>query len=126
MAFFGIGKKSAVKGGASIAVLEDESQGSPSENTDSPVVVASSKKKGLFGAGRSKKSATSAVTSAGRPAATKVKARGPSGELNIYTAVLAAACVALLAGCVFIAMDNCSGVAGTNDEGNPFAVISSR
>lgn len=56
----------------------------------------------------------------------KPKARVDGGEPNIYTGVLAAAAIALLVGCILIAMDNLSGVTGTTEEGNPFAVISSR
>ncbi|MSQ90577.1 MAG: hypothetical protein EXS01_04170 [Phycisphaerales bacterium] len=97
----------------------------------------------LFGIGKKKSKAAAAtpgsvapeVTSAATPATKKVakaksaapaKPKSKGGELNIYTAVLAAAAVALAAGCVFIALDNLAGVVGTNDEGNPFAVISSR
>ncbi len=59
-------------------------------------------------------------------AVAKPKARVGGGEPDIYTGVLAAAAIALLAGCILIAMDNLSGVADTTEEGNPFAVISSR
>ena len=129
MAFFGIGKKTPKAGNASAEPVESDD--GALEIGDAPPVAVTPAKKGRFGFGGGK--------SAGKPAdakkaaktkssakAEKPKSKNSGGELNIYTGILAAAVVALAAGCVFVAMDNLSGVVGTNDEGNPFAVISSR
>lgn len=53
------------------------------------------------------------------------KAHSPSGELNIYTAILLAGTLALGAGVAAVTLDNLAGVDGTNDEGNPFMAIDS-
>lgn len=131
MAFFGIGKKTpkAGKEPAAPVALDDGAM----EFGDAAPMVVTPAKKGRFGFGGGKSAGKSGGKIAGAQKAAKTKAsaakpksKGASGELNIYTGILAAAFVALAAGCVFIAMDNLSGVLGTNDEGNPFAVISSR
>ena len=131
MAFFGIGKKTpkAGKEPAAPVALDDGAM----EFGDAAPIVVTPAKKGRFGFGGGKSGGKSGGKIAGAQKAAKTKAsaakpksKGASGELNIYTGILAAAVVALAAGCVFIAMDNLSGVLGTNDEGNPFAVISSR
>lgn len=128
MAFFGIGKKTP-KAGKTPAALVAQDDGAM-ELGDAVPVAAASVKKSRFGfggksggklAGAQKAAKTKTKASVAKP-----KSKAASGELNIYTGILAAAVVALAAGCVFVAMDNLSGVAGTNDEGNPFAVISSR
>ena len=131
MAFFGIGKKTpkAGKEPAAPVALDDGAM----EFGDAAPMVVTPAKKGRFGFGGGKSGGKSGGKIAGAQKAAKTKAsaakpksKGASGELNIYTGILAAAVVALAAGCVFVAMDNLSGVVGTNDEGNPFAVISSR
>ena len=127
MAFFGIGKKTP-KAGKTPAALVAQDDGATELGDAAPVAVASAKK-GRFGFGGGKsggKLAGAQKAAKTKASAAKPKSKGASGELNIYTGILAAAVVALAAGCVFIAMDNLSGVLGTNDEGNPFAVISSR
>ena len=131
MAFFGIGKKTPKAGKESAApVAQDDGA---MEFGDAAPIVATPAKTGRFGFGGGKSGGKSGGKIAGAQKAAKTKAsaakpksKGASGELNIYTGILAAAVVALAAGCVFIALDNLSGVVGTNDEGNPFAVISSR
>ena len=135
MAFFGIGKKTpkAGKEPAAPVALDDGAM----EFGDAAPMVVTPAKKGRFGFGGGKSGGNSGGKSGGKIAgaqkaaktkasAAKPKSKGASGELNIYTGILAAAVVALAAGCLFVAMDNLSGVVGTNDEGNPFAVISSR
>ena len=131
MAFFGIGKKTpkAGKEPAAPVALDDGAM----EFGDAAPMVVTPAKKGRFGFGGGKSGGKSGGKLAGAQKAAKTKAsaakpksKGASGELNIYTGILAAAVVALAAGCVFIYMDNLSGVFGTKDEGNPFAVISSR
>ena len=131
MAFFGIGKKTpkAGKEPAAPVALDDGAM----EFGDAAPMVVTPAKKGRFGFGGGKSGGKSGGKIAGAQKAAKTKAsaakpksKGASGELNIYTGILAAAVVALAAGCVFIALDNLSGVVGTNNEGNPFAVISSR
>ena len=131
MAFFGIGKKTPKAGKEPAApVAQDDGA---MEFGDAAPIVATPAKKGRFGFGGGKSGGKSGGKIAGAQKAAKTKAsaakpksKGASGELNIYTGILAAAVVALAAGCVFIALDNLSGVVGTNNEGNPFAVISSR
>lgn len=106
MAFLGIGKKKAPAAPKAAAVaVSGEAEGA-AESSEAP---APSK-------GRTKVAA---------PEKPKAKARKVSGELDIYTVVLVAAFIALTAGCVLIAMDNLTGVEGTGDEGNPFALVSS-
>jgi uncharacterized ParB-like nuclease family protein len=128
MAFFGIGKKTP-KAGKTPAALVSQDDGATELGDAAPVAVASAKK-GRFGfggkSGGKPESSQKAAKTKTKASAAKPKSKGASGELNIYTGILAAAVVALAAGCVFVAMDNLSGVVGTNDEGNPFAVISSR
>jgi hypothetical protein len=46
--------------------------------------------------------------------------------MNVYTGVLLAAMLVLGAGATMIAMTNMDAVAGTADEGNPFAVMPGR
>ena len=58
--------------------------------------------------------------------AAKAKSGGGGGELNVYTGVLLAAMLVLGTGAAMIAMTNMDAVAGTADEGNPFAVMSGR
>jgi hypothetical protein len=58
--------------------------------------------------------------------AAKAKSAGGGGELNVYTGVLLAAMLVLGAGAAMIAMTNMDAVAGSADEGNPFAVMSGR
>jgi hypothetical protein len=58
--------------------------------------------------------------------AAKTRGGGLGGELNVYTGVLLAAMLVLGAGAAMIAMTNMDAVAGSADEGNPFAVMSSR
>ena len=122
MAFLSIGKK----GGAKKAPTSDPVQ----EGDEVPAAPAAKPaKKGLFGLGGKGKSPAAPKAPKGAKAAAKPagkKASGTSADLDIYTAVLAAAVVALAAGCVIIALDNLGGVEGTSDEGNPFAVVSSR
>ena len=66
-------------------------------------------------------------TKAPKPAkAAKAKGGGFGGELNVYTGVLLAAMLVLGAGAAMIAMTNMDAVAGSADEGNPFAVMSGR
>jgi hypothetical protein len=126
MAFFGIGKKTP-NAGKTPAALVAQDDGAMELGDAVPVAVASAKKGRFgFGAGTGGKLAGAQKAAKTKASAAKPKSKGASGELNIYTGILAAAVVALAAGCVFIAMDNLSGVVGTNDEGNPFAVISSR
>lgn len=115
MAFLGVGKKAAPK---SAPVATDELRDETDDASVGAVAAAPAAKKGLFGKGAAKKSAAA-------KAPPKAKVRRPGGDLDIYTAVLAAAVVALAAGCVLIAMDNLGGVQGTSDEGNPFALVSS-
>ncbi len=110
MAFLGVGKKTPKSPAAAAA----DPMGSG--ETAAPVV---SKKKGFFGGGRTKQASPKQLVA-------KPKSRSGGGDLNIYTAVLFAAAVALGAGCALICMDNLSGVEGTGDAGNPFAVVSSR
>ena len=127
MAFFGIGKKSP-KAGSAPASQSAPADGGMEFDDAMPVAVTPTKK-GRFGFGGSSSggaAAKGASKSSKKTSPSKPKVRGGGGELNIYTGVLAAAVVVLIAGCVFIAMDNLAGVAGTSDEGNPFAVISSR
>jgi len=127
MAFFGIGKKTP-KAGKEPAAPVTQDDGAMEFGDVAPIVVTPAKK-GRFGfaAGKSGGKLAGAQKAAKTKAsAAKPKSKGAGGELNIYTGILAAAVVALAAGCVFIALDNLSGVVGTNDEGNPFAVISSR
>ena len=127
MAFFGIGKKTPKAGKESAApVAQDDGA---MEFGDAAPIVVTPAKKGRFGFGGGKsggKLAGAQKAAKTKASAAKPKSKGASGELNIYTGILAAAVVALAAGCLFVAMDNLSGVVGTNDEGNPFAVISSR
>ena len=129
MAFLGIGKKSP-KAGKSPAAPVAEDDGAMEFGEAAPVVATPSKKSRFgFGGGKSGGKGTDAQKTAKTNASAKVskpKSKSAGGELNIYTGILAAAVVALAAGCAFIAMDNLSGVVGTNDEGNPFAVTSSR
>lgn len=131
MAFLSIGKKGAAKKAAD----KKAAGADPVEAGDDAAAAPAPKpaKKGMFGLGgknktaaapkapKAAKGAKAAVKTAGKPASKKA-----SGDLDIYTAVLAAAAVALAAGCVIIALDNLGGVEGTSDEGNPFAVVSSR
>ncbi|MDA1262045.1 MAG: hypothetical protein O3B75_04020 [Planctomycetota bacterium] len=128
MAFFGIGKKSpkaGPKAGKEAASVATE-DGAMEFGEAVPVAVTSGKK-GRFGFGGGKGPKAQKVAKTKSPAnAANPKGRTSSGEPNIYTGILAAAVVVLAAGCVFVAIDNLSGVAGTNDEGNPLAVISSR
>jgi hypothetical protein len=56
----------------------------------------------------------------------KSPSRGGGGELNVYTGVLLAALIVLGAGAAMIAMTNMDAVAGSADDGNPFAVMSGR
>ena len=58
--------------------------------------------------------------------AAKPARAGSGGELNVYTGVLLAAMLVLGAGGAMIAMTNMEAVAGTADDGNPFAVMSAR
>ena len=123
MAFFGIGKKTPKAGKEPVApVAQDDGA---MEFGDAAPIAVTPAKKSRFGFGGGKLAGAQKPAKIKAPAA-KPKSKGASGELNIYTGILAAAVVALAAGCVFIALDNLSGVVGTNDEGNPFAVISSR
>lgn len=115
MAFLGIGKKAAPKSKPSVSNAAGDAG---EDSAIDEVAAAPAAKKGLFGKGAAKKPATA-------KAPPKAKVRRPGGDLDIYTAVLAAAVVALAAGCVLIAMDNLGGVQGTSDEGNPFALVSS-
>ena len=129
MAFFGIGKKTP-KAGKEPAAPVAQDDGAMEFGEAAPIVVTPAKK-GRFGFGGGKSGgklagAQKAAKTKTKASVAKPKSKAASGELNIYTGILAAAVVALAAGCVFVAMDNLSGVAGTNDEGNPFAVISSR
>lgn len=112
MAFLGIGKKKSAQ-----AVAADAGSDTPPE-TNTP-------RRGLFGRGKSAPTPKPAK-GPGAARSTQPTTRKPSGDLDIYTAVLAAAFIALAAGCVLIALDNLAGVEGTSDEGNPFAVVSSR
>lgn len=124
MAFFGIGKKSPKAGKQVASVAVEDGAMEFGEGVPAAVTPVKKSRFGL-GGGKGPKAQKAAKTKS--PAkAVKPKVRTSSGELNIYTGILAAAVVALSAGCVFVAMDNLSGVAGTNDEGNPLAVISSR
>jgi hypothetical protein len=132
MAFFGIGKKTP-KAGKTPAALVAQDDGAMELGDAAPVAVASAKKSRFGFGGKSggksggkPEGSQKAAKTKTKASAAKPKSKGASGELNIYTGILAAAVVALAAGCVFVAMDNLSGVVGTNDEGNPFAVISSR
>ncbi len=104
MAMFGIGKKKS----SNLAAPSTADVGEGGAQAPAPPVKR----------GRSGKAAKP-------PVAAKKVSRKFSGDLDIYTAVLAAAFIALAAGCVLVAMDNLSGVEGTGDEGNPFAVLSS-
>ncbi|GDY05754.1 hypothetical protein LBMAG51_05410 [Phycisphaerae bacterium] len=127
MAFFGIGKKTPKAGNAPADIVAPDD--GAMEFGDAAPVAVTPVKKGRFGLGGGKSGGK--VAGAQKAAKTKAsaanpKSKGAGGELNIYTGILAAAVVALAAGCLFVAMDNLSGVEGTNDEGNPFAVISSR
>lgn len=61
---------------------------------------------------------------AAKPA--KAARAGSGGELNVYTGVLLAAMLVLGTGAALIAMTNMDAVAGTADDGNPFAVMSAR
>lgn len=61
---------------------------------------------------------------AAKPA--KPKAAGRGGELNVYTGVLLAAFLVLGAGAALLAKTNMDAVAGTADDGNPFAVMPER
>lgn len=61
---------------------------------------------------------------AAKPA--KAARAGSGGELNVYTGVLLAAMLVLGTGAAMIAMTNMDAVAGTADDGNPFAVMSGR
>ena len=129
MAFFGIGKKSGATPAKppmtteAIGGSDETDGGEPSSSSMKPA------KKGLFA--RSAKAKVSGKAGkggfGGAKAAdgTRQTSHRPSGDLDIYTAVLAAAAIALAAGCVLIAVDNLDGVEGTTDEGNPFAVVSS-
>jgi len=125
MAFLGIGKKSVKPVAASASAATDSGGSGFGDSVGgsggSPAVAtpAKSGKKGLFAA--KAKSAPAAKSQAGKP-----KARAVGGDLDIYTAVLVAAVLALAAGCVFVALDNLAGVEGTSDAGNPFVVLSSR
>lgn len=124
MAFLGIGKKSSPK-------APPVESTDPLDGSDEGVSAAPpAKKKGLFGGGKSKGApkASKAAAKAAPKSATGSKGgtRRTSGDLDIYSAVLAAAVVALAAGCVLIALDNLAGVEGTSEAGNPFAVVSSR
>ena len=58
--------------------------------------------------------------------AAKAKSLSSGGELNVYTGVLLAALLVLGTGAAMIAMTNLDAVAGTGDDGNPFAVMSGR
>ena len=127
MAFLGIGTKTPKAGKEPVAPVEQDDVAM--EFGDAAPIAVTPAKKGRFGFGGGKSGGK--LAGAQKPAKTKAsaakpKSKGASGELNIYTGILAAAVVALAAGCLFVAMDNLSGVVGTNDEGNPFAVISSR
>lgn len=61
-----------------------------------------------------------------KPAKAAKAKSGGGGELNVYTGVLLAAMLVLGTGAAMIAMTNMDAVAGTADEGNPFAVMSGR
>lgn len=129
MAFLGIGKKTPKKTASAPGAADESGAAEAVAFGESVQPVTTPAKKGLFGR-KSKAIADKApkAKSATKAAAkgTAPKARGPGGELNIYTGILAAACIALLAGCLLIAMDNLAGVAGTAEQDNPFARIPSR
>ena len=71
-----------------------------------------------------KKEKPAKVAKAAKPA--KAKSGGGGGELNVYTGVLLAAMLVLGVGAAMIAITNMDAVAGTADDGNPFAVMSGR
>ncbi len=131
MAFLGIGKKTpkappagAAGGPSGLGDAAD------SDGGESTAPKAKPAKKGFFGSksdakGKAAPSKLAASKAAGAKPA-RAKSAGSGGELDIYTAVLLAAVIALAAGCVLVALDNLAGVEGGSDEGNPFVVLSSR
>lgn len=127
MAFLGIGKKSPKPSAAPARVANDVDELADDGLVGSGAAVtapAKPAKKSFFGA---KAKAPAGKPSAGKSAAKPkgAKQRSSGGDMDIYTAVLVAAVLALAAGCVLVALDNLAGVEGTSDEGNPFVVLSS-
>ncbi len=127
MAFLGIGKKSPKPSTppARVASGGDEFADEGLDGSEAVAAPATPAKKSLFGS-KAKPAATkvAAKNSSAKPKGSKSRSSG--GDLDIYTAVLVAAVLALAAGCVLVALDNLAGVDGTSDEGNPFVVVSSR
>ncbi len=127
MAFLGIGKKSPKPSSAPAPVASDMDELSDDGFDGSGAAVAAPAKpakKSFFGAkAKAPAGKSGAAKSAAKPKAAKSRSSG--GDMDIYTAVLVAAVLALAAGCVLVALDNLAGVEGTSDEGNPFVVLSS-